>query len=52
MIPKVNYIINEKGKPISVQIALKEWESFLKEYQRVSNLSTLKKSLKQALKEA
>ena len=52
MVPKIKYIINEKGKPVSVQIAIKEWKLFLKDYQRVSNQSALKKNLKQALKEA
>lgn len=51
MFPQVNYIVNDKGKPIFVQLSVEEWETFLEDYKRLKNLAIFKERLKTAFKE-
>jgi len=50
-LPTVNYVINEKGEKVFVQISLQEWETFLKDYRRLAELTLVKESLTNALRE-
>jgi hypothetical protein len=51
MMPQVNYVVNQQGQPIFVQLSISEWEAFLLEYERLKNLATFKKRFKTALTE-
>ena len=51
MQPHVNYVVNEKGTPIFVQMTVKEWEDFLAEYKRLKSLTIFKERLKTAFRE-
>jgi len=51
MQPQVNYVVNEKGTPIFVQMTVKEWEDFLVEYKRLKSLTIFKESFKTAFSE-
>lgn len=51
MQPQVNYVVNDKGKPIFVQLSVQEWESFLADYNRLKTLLLFKERFKTALKE-
>lgn len=50
-LPTINYVVNEKGEKVFVQISLQEWETFLKNYQRLAELALVKESLTNALRE-
>ncbi len=51
MFPQINYVVNEKGIPIFVQMSVTEWEKFLDEYKRLKAIATFKERLKTAFKE-
>ncbi|NJK84374.1 MAG: hypothetical protein HC912_11900 [Saprospiraceae bacterium] len=51
MQPQVNYVVNEKGTPIFVQMTVKEWEDFLADYKRLKSLDIFKERLKTSFKE-
>jgi hypothetical protein len=51
MQPQVNYVVDNKGKPIFVQLSVQEWEVFVAEYNRLKNLAIFKKRLKTVFKE-
>jgi Fe-S cluster biosynthesis and repair protein YggX len=51
MSPDVNYVVNNQGKPIFVQLSVQEWERFFDEYQRLKTLFIFKERLTTAFKE-
>lgn len=51
MFPQINYVVNDKGTPIFVQMPVTEWEKFLDEYKRLKAIATFKERLKTAFKE-
>lgn len=51
MQPQVNYVVDNKGKPIFVQLSVQEWEVFVAEYNRLKNLAIFKARLKTVFKE-
>lgn len=51
MTPRVNYVLNEKGVPVFVQLSVQEWEVFLNDYKRLSQLLRFKSSLKAGFEE-
>lgn len=50
-IPQANYVINNNGQKVFVQIPVQEWERFVSEFQRFENLFLFKDKLKKAFKE-
>lgn len=51
MSPHVNYVVNDQGKAIFVQLPVQEWEGFLEEYNRLKTLLLFKERLTTAFKE-
>ena len=51
MFPQINYVVNEKGSPIFVQMSVTEWESFVEDYKRLKSLALFKERLKTVFKE-
>lgn len=51
MLPPVNYVVNDEGKPVFVQLSVQDWNSFLEEYNRLKNLAIFKERLKKAFTE-
>lgn len=50
-IPQANYVTNQQGQRIFVQISVQEWENFVNEYKRIENLLLMKHKLKNAFRE-
>jgi hypothetical protein len=50
-IPQVNYVTDNSGKPLFVQLSIQEWTSFIEEYQRLVTLLQFKSQLKSAFRE-
>lgn len=48
-IPQPNYIENEKET--FVQLSLKDWENFVKEFEQMKNMLTMKSKLERAFRE-
>jgi len=48
-IPQPNYIENEKET--FVQLSLKDWENFVKEFEQMKNMLTIKSKLERAFRE-
>lgn len=51
MFPQINYVVNDKGTPVFVQMTVTEWEKFLDEYKRLKVIATFKERFKTAFKE-
>ena len=51
MFPHINYVVNEQGKPIFVQLSVQEWETFVEDYKRLKNLAVFKERFKTVFKE-
>ncbi|MDX2067418.1 MAG: hypothetical protein SFV55_03270 [Haliscomenobacter sp.] len=51
MAPHVNYVVNDQGKAIFVQLSVQEWENFLAEHNRLKSLLLFKERLSTAFKE-
>jgi hypothetical protein len=51
MLPPVNYVVNDKGKPVFVQLSVQDWDIFVEEYNRLNNLAIFKERLKTAFTE-
>jgi hypothetical protein len=50
-IPQVQYVTDSKGKPVYVQVPIKEWRNFIEEHQRLVILLQFKERLKGAFRE-
>ena len=50
-IPQTNYVLNNEGQKIFVQLSVQEWENFLNEYKKLENMFLLKEKLKNAFRE-
>lgn len=50
-IPQVNYVTDNAGKPVFVQMPIEEWTSFTDEYRRLATLLNFKTRLKNAFRE-
>ncbi|MBK6993565.1 MAG: hypothetical protein KA138_06835 [Saprospiraceae bacterium] len=50
-IPQVNYVTDNSGKPLFVQLSIQDWTSFIEEYQRLVTLLQFKSQLKNAFRE-
>lgn len=50
-IPQVNYVTDNSGKPLFVQLSIQDWTSFIEEYQRLVTLLQFKSQLKSAFRE-
>jgi hypothetical protein len=50
-IPHVNYVTDSNGKPMFVQVPIKEWSDFIEEHQRLLVLLQFKERLKGAFRE-
>jgi predicted nuclease of restriction endonuclease-like (RecB) superfamily len=51
MLPPVNYVVNDQGKVVFVQLSVQNWDSFVEEYNRLKNLTVFKERLKTAFRE-
>ena len=51
-IPEANYVIDQHGQKIFVQLDVQDWERFVQEFKRIQNLLMLKGKLKNAFREA
>jgi hypothetical protein len=51
MAPQVNYVVNDQGKPLFVQLPVQEWESFLAEYNRLKSIAIFRERLTNAFTE-
>ncbi len=47
-IPQANYVINNQGQKMFVQLSLEDWENFVNEFKRMENMLFLKDKLKNA----
>ena len=50
-IPQPNYIEDQNGQKTVVQLSLKDWESFVKEFEQMKNQLTMKNKLERAFRE-
>ena len=50
-IPNANYVIDQQGQKMFVQLSVQEWENFVREFRRMENLLNFKAKLKEALLE-
>ena len=50
-VPQVNFVTDNTGKPLFVQLPIQEWTSFIEEYQRLVVLLQFKARLKNAFRE-
>lgn len=50
-IPQVNYVTDNSGKLLFVQLPIQDWNSFIEEYQRLVTLLQFKAQLKNAFRE-
>jgi hypothetical protein len=50
-IPKANYVIDNQGQTIFVQLEIQEWENFVSEYKRMESMLFIKNKLKNAFRE-
>ena len=46
-----NYVVNDKGQKVFVQVPLKEWERLLDEIKKLRNLLEFREELKTAFQE-
>jgi PHD/YefM family antitoxin component YafN of YafNO toxin-antitoxin module len=51
LIPQTNYVIDNNGQKVFVQIAVQDWENLMKEIQQLENLLKFKAQLKNAFRE-
>ncbi len=51
MFPQINYVVNEKGSPIFVQMSVAEWEAFVEDYKRLKSFALFKERFKTVFKE-
>jgi hypothetical protein len=47
----VQYLTNEEGEKIAVQLPIAQWEQFLAEYQHLSEYQSLKSGIQEAMQE-
>lgn len=50
-IPQANYVVDTQDEKLFVQLSLKDWDNFIKEFKRVENMLILKTKLKSAFNE-
>ncbi len=50
-IPQANYVVDNQGQKIFVQLSLQDWENFVNEFRRLESLLYLKSKLKNAFRE-
>ena len=50
-IPKTNYVIDNHGQKMFVQLGVQDWENFLSKVQHIESMLALKNKLKNAFSE-
>jgi tmRNA-binding protein len=50
-VPNANYVVDNQGQKVFVQLSVQDWEKFVHEYRRMQNLLSFKKKLKSAFRE-
>lgn len=50
-VPQANYVVDKQGQKIFVQLSIQEWETFVKEFERMKELLTMKNKLKNAFRD-
>jgi len=48
---KLNYVVDDEGKPVFVQIPIQEWTKFLEEHRRLTALLAFKERFNTAFRE-
>lgn len=51
VIPEANYVVNDKGQKVYVQVAVSDWENLIAELKRLETLLNFKAKLKNAFRE-
>ena len=51
MLPPINYVVNDKGKPVFVQLTVQDWDNFVEDYNRLKNLAVFKERFKTVFRE-
>lgn len=49
--PRIQYVMNNRGKATAVQLPLRDWEKMLSEYKHLQQIISMKLSLEEALDE-
>lgn len=50
-IPKANYVVDQQGQKVFVQLSFQDWENLINEFKRMENLLLMKSKLREAFKE-
>jgi len=50
-IPEANYVVDNQGEKLFVQVNWQDWEAFVQEFKRIENLLFMKNKLKNAFHE-
>lgn len=50
-IPNANYVVDQQGHKVFVQVSVQDWENFVREFRRMESMLNLKAKLKEAFRE-
>lgn len=50
-IPPTNYVVDNQGQKMFVQLSLQDWENFVAEFKHIESMLLLKNKLKSAFRE-
>ncbi len=50
-IPQANYVVDNQGQKMFVQLSVQDWENFVNEFKRIESMLLLKNKLKNAFQE-
>ena len=50
-IPQTNYVLNNQGQKVFVQLSVQDWERFVGEFKQLESMLLLKDKLKNAFRE-
>jgi hypothetical protein len=50
-IPHANYVVDNQGQKMFVQLTVQDWENFVNEFKRIESMLLLKNKLKNAFTE-
>jgi hypothetical protein len=51
-IPHTNYVVDNQGQKMFVQLNIQDWENFVNEFRRIESMLFLRNKLKNAFSEA
>jgi hypothetical protein len=50
-VPSANYVVDNHGQKMFVQLTVQDWENFVSEFKHIENMFLLKNTLKNAFRE-